>query len=294
MDLLSEEVGLIALDLQDNGITREGAQMALDILELNKEIQILDLRNNEFGNLIFSLMLESSILNQINNHLFRNKMHSKEISQIRNITFKEWMWHEGDPLDHTFFKARASERVRVNTASATARRRVLAQKSASGPTRSAAKSKNTLKETMKKPKIPKSQHKSTPLVIPLIDSNLNIEPSKPCHVLRLYKKEKSFNSLVQENTLLRERLQALESGIVNVEQCLSDPKDDVPALPKPDMIKTKNQHVQDDMIISKKMDPPVVKQKKKKKKQEIKQLLEVVEASLISLTRVLDKMQHKK
>jgi hypothetical protein len=53
MDLLSEEVGLVALDLQDNGITREGAQMALDILELNKEIQILDLRNNEFGNLIF-------------------------------------------------------------------------------------------------------------------------------------------------------------------------------------------------------------------------------------------------
>ena len=51
MDLLSEEVGLIAVDLQDNGITLSGANIALSILQLNKEIQILDLRNNPFGNL---------------------------------------------------------------------------------------------------------------------------------------------------------------------------------------------------------------------------------------------------
>jgi Ran GTPase-activating protein (RanGAP) involved in mRNA processing and transport len=52
MDLLSEEVGLVALDLQDNGITLKGAEMALSMLELNKEIQILDIRNNEFGNFV--------------------------------------------------------------------------------------------------------------------------------------------------------------------------------------------------------------------------------------------------
>ncbi len=52
MDLLSEEVGLVALDLQNNGITLEGAKMTLSMLKLNKEIQILDIRNNEFGNLI--------------------------------------------------------------------------------------------------------------------------------------------------------------------------------------------------------------------------------------------------
>lgn len=233
-------------------------------------------------------MLESSILvKEISHHLMRNMTHAKEICLMRDIEFKEWTWHEGDSLDHTFYKAKASERVRVNTAAATARRRLPAQRSSPPPTTSdATKSQNTnthLKQAIKKPKMSKSQHTKTTLVIPLLNSNLKIEPSKPCHVLKLYKKEKSFDSLVKENTLLRERLAALQSGIVNVERCLSDPKDfnDLPELPKPDILMTP------------KFETEKKAARKKKKKQEIKQLLQVVETSLNHLTKVLDKMQQK-
>ena len=49
MDLLSEQVGLIALDLQNNNISINGAKMVLSMLELNEEIQIVDIRLNSFG-----------------------------------------------------------------------------------------------------------------------------------------------------------------------------------------------------------------------------------------------------
>ena len=51
IELLSEEIGLLGLDLQDNGIREDGARLALECLKMNKEIQVLDLRNNLFGNL---------------------------------------------------------------------------------------------------------------------------------------------------------------------------------------------------------------------------------------------------
>lgn len=246
-------------------------------------------------------MVDSCILNEINRHLFNNKSRAKEQCEMQDVPFREWTWHESDPLAHTFYKSKASERVRVNTASATARRRVLAN----SPIKSDPKNIQK-KETIKKPKIP---HKNTSLVIPLQDSNLKIEPSQRCHVLRMYKKDdtqKSFNSLVKENSLLKERLRALESGIVNVEQCLIDPKDDMPPLPKPQKSETerflepKRDYVNDKSQTERSLVNNHSKKEKNrsskkslKKKKDMKQLLMVVEASLANLTRVLDQMQNK-
>ena len=50
-DLLAEEIGLIALDLQDNKISELGASMVERMLHLNKEIRIVDITNNLFGKL---------------------------------------------------------------------------------------------------------------------------------------------------------------------------------------------------------------------------------------------------
>ena len=42
--------GKLVLDMQANGITETGARMVSHVLTMNKEIQIVDIRNNAFGN----------------------------------------------------------------------------------------------------------------------------------------------------------------------------------------------------------------------------------------------------
>lgn len=304
MDLLSEQIGLIALDLQDNDITLNGAKMALSVLELNKEIQILDIRNNSFGKFT-KFMIDSDILNEINRLLFINKTNAKEISQVNNIPSKEWFWHEGDPLDHTFFKAKASERVRINTASATARRRVSIPQSGSIQVKN---DRSDVQKQKKKATMFKSIHKKTALMIPLKDSNVKIEPSRPCHVLKLYKKEEKqdVNSLKKENSLLRERLRDLESGIVKVSHVLKDNQSfsSLPCLPGGSdeevgagargTAELMRRFEGSDTVESEVKKNARKSKKKKKKNEDIKQLLMVVEESLAHLTKVLDKIQHKK
>ena len=48
-DLLYEEVGLSALDLQFNQLTEESSKKSLKILKVNRDLVILDLRNNQIG-----------------------------------------------------------------------------------------------------------------------------------------------------------------------------------------------------------------------------------------------------
>lgn len=82
-DLLSEEIGLLgmmlvgipfrtcklkanektALDMQANGITETGARMVSNMLTMNKEIQIVDIRNNAFG------IIAQSVLRILKSHI---------------------------------------------------------------------------------------------------------------------------------------------------------------------------------------------------------------------------------
>jgi hypothetical protein len=48
-DLLYEEVGLAALDLEYCGLGKESARKALEVLKVNRDLVLLDLRNNEIG-----------------------------------------------------------------------------------------------------------------------------------------------------------------------------------------------------------------------------------------------------
>ncbi|KAJ3367404.1 Centrosomal protein of 78 kDa [Kappamyces sp. JEL0680] len=48
-DLLLEEVGLSALDLQFNGLSEKSCEKALSVLEVNQDLVVLDLKNNDIG-----------------------------------------------------------------------------------------------------------------------------------------------------------------------------------------------------------------------------------------------------
>lgn len=48
-DLLIEEVGLVGLDLQFNQITEECGKKSISLLKTNRDLCILDLRNNDLG-----------------------------------------------------------------------------------------------------------------------------------------------------------------------------------------------------------------------------------------------------
>ena len=49
IEMLGDDIGLLALDLQSNGITDNAMRACLGMLKENVEIQILDFRNNEIS-----------------------------------------------------------------------------------------------------------------------------------------------------------------------------------------------------------------------------------------------------
>ena len=263
------------------------------------------------------LKIGINILNDINSLLFRNKSHCKEQSQAQDIPFKEWAWHDGAPLDHTFYKPKAGLRVRVNTVSTTARRKVAP---VTIPLTAAMPSnfKITRKETKKRPK--SAIVKSNSFILPFKDQSLKIQPSRPCHILKVYDNEPklrndNLKSLKLENMKLKQRLLDLESGIVKVSHVLTD-QDKLPNLPaRPDQefINSENDgssvHGNVDVDkkknagkeINSKHEPSVSRKHKKTKKsrkksvekENLKNLLITVEASLANLTLVLDKIQTR-
>ena len=49
IEMLGDDIGLLALELQSNGITDNAIRACLGMLKENFEIQILDFRNNEIS-----------------------------------------------------------------------------------------------------------------------------------------------------------------------------------------------------------------------------------------------------
>lgn len=70
-DLLVEEVGLVGLDLQFNQITEGCGKKSITLLKTNRDLCILDLRNNELGNLLIDL--EKQTLNKLSQYLAINE-----------------------------------------------------------------------------------------------------------------------------------------------------------------------------------------------------------------------------
>lgn len=175
----------------------------------------------------------------------------------------------------------------MNTAAVTARRRV------TSPVKNDKSRSEPQKQESKKTKSLKSIHQKSPLIIPLSNSKVKIEPRQPCHVLKVYKNQpiNDIDSIKQENLLLRERLRALESGIVKVSHVLSDDRSStsLPSLPDTREHEEDSKMKRSDIMESGKSHKK--SKKDKKKKEEIKQLLLVVEESLANLTKVLNKIQ---
>lgn len=140
----------------------------------------------------------------------------------------------------------------------------------------------------------KSTHPKTSIIVPLSDQKATIEPSKPCHILKLYKKdnssivkkEKSHDKLLKENTRLKERLKALESGIVTVSRVLKE--EPVPDLPE----KKENGNISLVETIKTQDNPKKANKKSRKKKENLRNLLQTVEATLAHLTQALDQIQE--
>lgn len=53
MEALKDEIGVRALDLAGNKITKRGGKFILHTFETNKEIVVIDVRNNLLGELFF-------------------------------------------------------------------------------------------------------------------------------------------------------------------------------------------------------------------------------------------------
>ena len=172
-------------------------------------------------------------------------------------------------------------RIRVNTASATARRRVIQVK--------IPDAKSGLKRPDQK-RLKSAPIKKREIRIPLQDQNLKIEPKTPCHKLLIYKKRgksvstldniEKLQSLQKENDHLKERLKNLESGIKVVSNVLSNEHEE----PKPKRKAKRKPRTKQE---------PSLPDLTKSSPSDLSKFLSLMESSLLNFTKVLDKMEKK-
>ncbi|KAJ3210072.1 Centrosomal protein of 78 kDa [Dinochytrium kinnereticum] len=79
MESLREEMGLLALDLQMNNITDVGGRIVDQILQINREVMIIDIRNNSIDRLMQNLIFEQLDRNT-ERALSRNSINAKRIT----------------------------------------------------------------------------------------------------------------------------------------------------------------------------------------------------------------------
>ena len=278
----------IVLDVQDNQITNFGAKIVYNVLQLNTEIQIVDIRNNP--------QCDSKLLDSIYEALSKNRMFSVLKAQKSEKEIINWTWLDSkDPLKHTFHEMNSKMHVRSQTQSTLKKRSLRTLKpslSKGSKSKSFVKLNSSMKNSIHSnpPELIKSNpitvnvkgisngisnHQMMKNIVPLNNKNFKIKSAEPCHKLVLKsntsKKSKGDNSsaLIKENQELRERLSLLESGIASVTRVLK-------SNPNPNSTKDENQneeiHQQQDSL---------------------KQLIDLMETSLIGFQDMMDSLESR-
>ncbi|EGF79227.1 hypothetical protein BATDEDRAFT_89893 [Batrachochytrium dendrobatidis JAM81] len=139
LDLVREEVGLLALDMQFNELTTKSAVLAHTVLEQNIEMTVFDIRNN---------LIEDKYLYSIHKLLFRNDQQrceitktgrksalSRESSVSNAMTIQpdpDLYWLDSkDPLKDTYYLIDASIRHHLHTESSITKRKILSNQKVS-------------------------------------------------------------------------------------------------------------------------------------------------------------------
>ncbi|KAI8852208.1 hypothetical protein BC829DRAFT_430832 [Chytridium lagenaria] len=99
MESLREEMGLLALDLQMNGITDAGGRFVEQMVKINGEVMIVDIRNNKIDRLLQNIIFEKLDRNT-ERALELNNINAKRITNAQTDLF--WLDPEY-PLLCSFF-----------------------------------------------------------------------------------------------------------------------------------------------------------------------------------------------
>ncbi|KAJ3180675.1 Centrosomal protein of 78 kDa [Geranomyces variabilis] len=199
MEALVEEIGLRALDLQYNDVSDSGARIVKDVLALNKELVIVDLRSNHVDPLLWG---------EIAGALNANEVRNTDINT--NQTFR-WLDRQ-DPLRDTYHgtavprhvpktRPRRSQKPPATSPSRGGSMRIEGRPpfkvgvlaTSTAPTSAVAVQKLVKKPPHRKPRMPPPP---PPLTAP---ANLDLQ-------------DDSRPNLIRQNAMLRRRLRDLEQA----------------------------------------------------------------------------------
>jgi hypothetical protein len=95
-DLLNEQPGLVGLDLQFNNLSQESGKMSISLLKNNRELCILDIRNNTVGK-VYGLIVDDQTVFKLSQYLSVNDKLRMVLNPIPDDDLK---WLEGSDDRH--------------------------------------------------------------------------------------------------------------------------------------------------------------------------------------------------